>query len=67
MEADSAEPPMQLRIRGQASPEEVAAVLMALDPRAAAPPPQRQTPPWQRASLWEGVGERSAAAPDDLR
>lgn len=61
----------RIRITGNPSPEEIAAVVMALDQAAAddAAAAARRVPPrpaWQYAGRLESVGGRIVRAPSDL-
>lgn len=52
---------------GDASPEVLAALVVALTPTAAAPPSGPQAPPaWTRAALLESTGARPFTSASDL-
>lgn len=55
-------------VRGNATAEEVAAVVVALDAALARPDPAaRRRPAWREAARREGVGGRLVRSPADLR
>jgi hypothetical protein len=69
---ESPEPPsLALRVigGGEPTPEELAAVLVALTPASSEDEPEptaSSTPAWTRAAMLEGIGGRPAASPADL-
>lgn len=68
---DAEEPPAagQLRVvaGGTPTPEELAALVVALTPTGGdGPGPAPGPAPWQRAAMLEGIGGRPATSPADL-
>lgn len=69
---DAEEPPAAAQLRvvagGTPTPEELAAVVVALTPTGGGDPsgPAPGPAPWQRAAMLEGIGGRPATSPADL-
>lgn len=70
MTASNDAPPPRYQVvgGGAPSPEQVAALVIALTPVAVAPPEraERRVAPWAQAALLEGVGGRSLLSAADL-
>ncbi len=61
-------PPVALRVLGGGapSPEQLAAVIVALTPTAGDDETPARPPAWTRAAMIEGVGGRTPTSPADL-
>ncbi len=68
MDAEQEREAPQLRVvaGGTPSPEEIAALVVALTPGGGAPEPPTGPPPWQRAAMLEGIGAGRPTRPADL-
>jgi hypothetical protein len=67
LEQTSPAPALRVLAGGQPTPEELAALVVALTPTGGADPQGRSGPaPWLRAAMIEGVGGRPPTSPADL-
>ena len=65
-EQQPAAPQVRVVAGGAPTPEELAALVVALTPTGGGAPARRGPVPWRRAAMLEGVGARRPTSPADL-